>query len=357
MNWSKLLAYLGLSILSLGYCQSGQAQPHAVAMVYHHVASDTPASTSVSPSQFAAHVDYLQAQQFNVWHLGQIVRTLQAGQALPERTIALTFDDAYQSVYSTVLPMLQARGWPMTVFVNTAATERGQAPYMSWQQLRKLVAAGVEIGNHSHSHAHLLARLPGESKADWRARVTSDIQRAQHKLQQQLGVNATLFAYPYGEFSQPLQALVAEQKLLGVAQHSGAFDAHSDFLALPRFPMSGIYASTSNFIQRANTAPLHLSAVPANGHIVRTDTPLALQLTLQQPPANAHLLACFSSLLEPGSLQQQAVGRWSLQLSAAAPVGRSKINCTLPDLNRPGQYLWWSYLLMRPPADAAWYTQ
>ena len=51
--------------------------------------------------------------------LQELVDALRAGQPLPDRTAAITFDDGYISIYDTAWPLLRARGWPFTVFVNT----------------------------------------------------------------------------------------------------------------------------------------------------------------------------------------------------------------------------------------------
>ncbi|MEM9620626.1 MAG: polysaccharide deacetylase family protein [Pseudomonadota bacterium] len=359
MPWSKQRRLSFWLCLLLIWTHTGAiaASEHAVVLVYHHVANDTPASTSVSPELFAAHLAYLAQADFTVLSLGSIVKLLKQQQPLPPRTVALTFDDAYRSVLTTALPMLAARNWPFTVFVNTAATDRGAAPYMNWSQLEELVAAGVEIGNHSHTHAHLVAQQPDESKQQWQLRVNQDITAAHTRLQEKLGVETELFAYPYGEFTPELTALVAALDLTGVAQHSGAIDQFSDFLALPRFAMAGRYAELDNFVQRVNARPLHLQANPRNGYVVPApDTLPQLELQLMRDQPNPTQLNCFAGGHGRMGLEQTATNQWQLRFDKPLNVGRTRINCTLPDSDRSGQFLWWSYLLMQPTADGKWYT-
>jgi hypothetical protein len=45
---------------------SASAANHAVVLLYHHVDSDTPASTSVTPADFKRHLDYLWDNNFFV---------------------------------------------------------------------------------------------------------------------------------------------------------------------------------------------------------------------------------------------------------------------------------------------------
>ncbi len=101
---------------------------HAVVLTYHHVATDTPPSTSISPTQFAAHLDYLAKRGATVMSLKALADRLQKGQSVPDNTVALTFDDAYASVFTEAHKQLSARGWPYTIFVSSEAIDDGHKP-------------------------------------------------------------------------------------------------------------------------------------------------------------------------------------------------------------------------------------
>ena len=72
------------------------ADQNAVISVYHHVSNSTPPSTSLSPAAFRAHLSFLAENNFTVLPLTQILTTLNDGEDLPERTVAITFDDGYE---------------------------------------------------------------------------------------------------------------------------------------------------------------------------------------------------------------------------------------------------------------------
>ncbi|MFW5816638.1 MAG: polysaccharide deacetylase family protein, partial [Wenzhouxiangella sp.] len=220
----------------------------AVVLVYHHVSDQTPPSTSVTPARFAAHLDYLAENDFEVWPVERLLAAaIEGAETLPERVVAITFDDAYASVHHTAWPMLRERGWPFAVFANTDAIDAGRAPYMDWQGLRDLHADGVTIGNHSASHAHLIARQPGESVRAWRERVSADLDLARQRIVEEIGVEPAIFAYPYGEDSSALAELVGADHEFALVQRSGAVGAHTDPLAVPRFPMASGFDSMERF--------------------------------------------------------------------------------------------------------------
>ena len=72
----------------------------------------------------------------------------------PPRSIVITIDDGFESVYTTAWPMLKEFGYPFTVYVNTQFVNTG-AKSMSWKQLAELRDAGVDIACHSYSHDNM----------------------------------------------------------------------------------------------------------------------------------------------------------------------------------------------------------
>jgi peptidoglycan/xylan/chitin deacetylase (PgdA/CDA1 family) len=70
---------------------------------------------NTTPSQFAAHLDYLTGY-YRVVPLADLIE-----QPPPIGAVALTFDDGFRSVYENAWPQLQARGLPATCFLATSA--------------------------------------------------------------------------------------------------------------------------------------------------------------------------------------------------------------------------------------------
>lgn len=326
---------------------------HAVILTYHHVSAATPSSTSLTPQEFAAHLNLIADSGYVVWPLAQLLERLRAGQGVPQNAVALTFDDAYQSVFTEARPLLEARGWPYTIFVTTDAIDHRQSPYMTWEQLRTLVAEGVGIGNHSTHHTHLARQTVGESQTAWRQRVREDIEHAAGRLKIELGVSASLFAYPYGEYSQALRAEIADMDLIGLGQHSGPIGFDSDFLALPRFPVAGNYAGLDDLALRLKTQPLNIQAEPVGPQLLASTE----EITLRVPPGpyDSAQIACYASGQGRMHLELMDSGRYKIRPMRPLLAGRSKYNCTIPHDSESGVYFWWSYLLMKPHADGSWY--
>ncbi len=332
-------------MLSLAWSAPVAAAHHAVVLQYHHFGSDTPEVTSVKLATFEQHLKYLEENDFTVLPLWDIVTRLREGNPLPERTVAITIDDAFISVYTEAYPRLKKRGYPFTVFVPTQAVDRGAGGYMTWKQMKEMKRSGASFASHGHTHAHLLRRKEDESDEQWARRISDDIRLSIDRLQEELGSNPKLFAYPYGEYSIKLKHLVKELGLVGVGQHSGPIGTESDFLALPRFPMGGVYSMMEQFAVKVRTLPFSVTKEDPEDPVLPDGiSKPVLRLTLKPGDYSDRTLACY---LGGGKLKVRWVDKENrvVEVSTETPLpqGRSRYNCTAShrDENR---YFWYSHL-------------
>lgn len=357
-------AYWPLVLLLLG-CgpPSSGAEPvaagHAVILLYHHVAPDTPQSTSVTPETFAAHLDYLADHDYSVLPLSRVQSALAGqGDPLPPRAVAITFDDGYRSVAEQAAPLLVRHGFPYAVFVTTDYVDRDFGNVMTWDTLRRLEADGAEIANHSRTHEHYLARRDGESAGDWRDRVEADMAFAQQRLTKELRAPLAAIAYPYGEFDPALEEIAESLDLVGYGQQSGPVGPSSPRRALPRFPMAGRYASLDDLAERLRTRPFDVELIDAPDPVLAVDAPApSLRMRLDADAARLDALNCFVSG-QPAprvSWVDRNAGIVEVTASGTLPVGRSKYTCTAPARDADGIYYWYSHLWMKPPAGGGWY--
>ena len=354
------LRYAGYGLALLILCAPALAlgARSAVVLEYHHVAEDTPPSTSVTPDTFGRHMQHLADHDFHVWPLPKIVATLRAGGEVPERTVALTFDDAYRSVYEEVFPRMQRRGWPFTVFVATGPIDRGIDAYATWDQLREMEAGGATIANHTVSHEHMIRRRAGESEREWRRRLRREVEEAQKRLAAEVELPARLFAYPYGEFSPVVEEVIRELGYVGFGQQSGALGPDSNFAALPRFPIATGFASLNTFALKVRSRPLPVARTdPDSGVLGPDDSRPQLRLFLEPGPYRPEAIRCYlRGEAVPVRLEQTEPRQLVVRPERTLGAGRSKINCTAP-IDGDDDWFWYSFLWMKPHADGRWYQE
>ncbi|MGM0953311.1 MAG: polysaccharide deacetylase family protein [Pseudomonadota bacterium] len=317
-----------------------------VVLQYHHVDDSTPRATSTTPSLFRDQLDMIRELDLEVVPLLSGTRQALSGEMSDSSHIAITFDDAYESVYNTAAPLLSELELPYTIFVNTDAI--GSHGYMTWQQLREVADDGrVTIANHSADHGHL-ARKPDESRADWQQRVTQSLDNAQDKLEKELDQNVPMFAYPYGEFDKALEKKLESREWLGFGQQSGPIGRHSHHTRLPRFPMADAYGQLENLKDKllSKAFPVPASELP-DGIVENNPPTLTFALGDELSPAR---LTCFASGfgridmdVDDGEVVVQAPGEITSR--------RFRYNCTHPAGD--GSFYWLSqqWLNLDAPED------
>lgn len=350
MNGRKIIALIILLISSLAV----GAENHGVILQYHHISDETPASTSLSPASFRAQLDILEQGGYNIVSLPYLLTALRQNIPLKDKTVAITFDDGYVSVYETAFPMLRERGWPFTVFIAPDAIDNNQPYTMSWQQIKQLSEAGVTIANHSFSHQHLVRKLVGESDTDWQNRIIADIQKAERIIQDKTSQNHRLFAWPYGEFMPELLEPLASAGFIALAQHSGPVHSESNFQALPRFPFSHAFANLDNFILKSSSLPLPVKEVKPEHILFDHRQSPVFKFTLVESYPNTGQISCYAS--EQGRVKSRVDGQVvTVELHRIPPVGRSRINCTLAAGNK--RFHWFSLPIIRKHDDGSWYQE
>jgi len=127
-----------------------------IVLLYHRVAGPRfdPLMLDVSPSTFADHLALLRTEA-TVLPLGEFEERRRAGR-LPERAVAITFDDGYADNLLTAVPLLRAADLPATIFV-TAGMVDGSGEFW-WDDVERVAFA-----------AHPLAGGMPESGISWMA--------------------------------------------------------------------------------------------------------------------------------------------------------------------------------------------
>jgi peptidoglycan/xylan/chitin deacetylase (PgdA/CDA1 family) len=154
------------------------------------------AVTRVTPAQFAHQVETVLRAGFAILPLQDYLNRPEPR----ERAIALTFDDAYASVYEHAFPVLKQYGLRATLFVITRYMGKLddwdvnfghiRFPHMTAEQVVRLAAEGWEIGSHSMRHLDL-SRLSQNL-------LEEEVMGSRRTLEQLTGQKICTISYPFG---------------------------------------------------------------------------------------------------------------------------------------------------------------
>jgi peptidoglycan/xylan/chitin deacetylase (PgdA/CDA1 family) len=313
--------------------------------VYHRFGDHRYPSTNITTADFQKHLKYLKDNTFHVITLGDALDLLQNDRIIPDKTVVLTIDDGYASFYRQGMPLLRQYGFAATLFVNSGLV--GSADFMSWTELRQLQREGIEIGNHSHSHAHFVDFSPAQQVVRFR----EDLKQSQQLFVEKLGEAPKLYSYPYGEYSLSMLPVLKEEGLIGAAaQNSGVISTFSNFFALPRFPVAGKYASLERFKEKAAMKALPVEVLGEYDHIFTGGIPPTLKLRLIQPGVvDTQHFQCFVADSRECTLQfEKDSNIISIKSNHPFRSRRTLYTITAPSASTSDSWYWFSHLWIEP---------
>ena len=191
--------------------QDGRLGLHNVPMVlmYHGIADvpEDPHQLCVSPGRFAEQMAWMDQRGLRGVSVGTLVEAM--GEGRHRGMVGITFDDGYTNVLESALPVLQRRGFGASVYIISGRLggsnewDEGPAwPLLDAGGVRKLAAAGLEIGSHSATHVRLAGLDPDQ--------LAAEVKGSRADLAALLQTEIRGFAYPYGSMDAAARRAVRD---------------------------------------------------------------------------------------------------------------------------------------------------
>ena len=311
-------------------------------MAYFTVGRDDIPATNVTTDQFASHLAELASGDYHVMALPDVLKAYKANTPLPENAVAITFDGGDKSVLTNAAPLLERYGFPYTVFIATGHADTLFPNHLNWRDIKTLHKTGLaNFGLHPESYTNLSGK-PLET-------IRSQLNNATVRFRNEMGFNAGLFAYPFGEYDENYHETVSAYGFQGAfGQQSGvAYNGH-DVFALPRFTMTENYANIDRFQMTANALPLPVTDMtPAYSHIYKSQP--SVGFTAPELLGKLNRLSCFASGQEKPEINIVGKNRIEIRLAQSIDESRFRLNCTLPaeagNSNETKRWRWLGALL------------
>ena len=206
-------------------------------LMYHYVRDASLATDregwnlSVSPDNFRKQVAWLRDHNYNAITMRDADLILAGKKAMPERPVAITFDDGYRDFYTTAAPILRDAGFTATNYVPTRLLD-GDSAYMTWSQVQELDAEGFEMAAHSQYHTDITTTTSNQARLE--------VFGSKADLESHLGHQVVDWAYPYGAVNVAAAALVREAGFWnGTTTQPGSWHEPGQLLYLTRVRMGG----------------------------------------------------------------------------------------------------------------------
>lgn len=199
------------------------------ALVYHKIANRLEwGITRQKVEQFERQMRYLKEQGY---------RPVRMEEAFEERDsedskeILITFDDGYESVYTSAFPILQRYGFTACIFLITGYVGKlndwdvnwgKKFRHISWNQVKEMQRYGFSFGSHTVNH-------PDLTKLEKRF-VEYELKRSRETLEDKLSQKADSLSFPFGRYNQMVEQSALDtgyRKAFTICPSRGNADSHS----------------------------------------------------------------------------------------------------------------------------------
>lgn len=197
-------------------------------LCYHRFGNGCNSPLCVSAQLFDHQMRYLHNNGYRVITPEQLMAFLEYQAPLPKKSVMITIDDGYRSVYEIAYPILKKYGYSATLFVYTNYVGVSSKA-ITWKQLRELKSNGFTIGSHTIMHSDLTKQGEHETKEAYEQRLHRELFGAKRIIDKELKQDTFFFAYPFGRANTRAIALAHQagyQMAVTVKRGGNAFFAN-----------------------------------------------------------------------------------------------------------------------------------
>ncbi len=188
-----------------GGLKSGGYQTVPV-LSYYRLSKNKPSKIAITQDDFKAQMKYLKDNGYHVITLDQLLGFLDYREQVPEKSVVITFDDGWISIYDIAVPILKEYGFPATIFIYTDFVGGGKA--MSWKHIKELSEAGFDIQCQTKTHRNLTVLKNKESFKQYFNSLEMEISYPKKLIKEKLNKECNFLAYPYGKTNNLVIAML-----------------------------------------------------------------------------------------------------------------------------------------------------
>ncbi len=135
-----------------------------------------------------------------------------------------------------MLPLVREFNVPVTLFIYPSAISNASYA-LTWAQLEALARTGLfDVQSHTYWHPNFKVEKRRLAPAAYRELVVNQLVRPRTVLEQKVGADVNLLAWPFGIYDEELLRLAAESGYVaGLTLDGRVVTAGTSIMALPRF--------------------------------------------------------------------------------------------------------------------------
>lgn len=250
-------------------CSKDQNPNQFTIFSYHEISDKSEtleASYAVSPSNFEQQILWMIKNGYHFIKIDDILNHKNKNKKLPNKSVLITFDDGYSSVYKNAFPILKKYKIPTVIAlvgswmaetqkVNFGGKLVDRSAFLTQQQLKEMIDSGlVEVASHSFDlHKGILGNPQGnmqpamrtrqwfentkkyEDEASYKKRIFEDLSKNNKFIKQFSGQEPRVMVWPYGHYNVETREIASKLGMkIGLTLDDGSNTAATHLWGLRR---------------------------------------------------------------------------------------------------------------------------
>ena len=156
---------------------------------YHEVVKKGEGATyqKIEEEKFEAQMQYLRDHGYTSLFFSEL------GKPLPQKSVIVSFDDGFRSVYDNAAPIMQKYGIKGNIYLPTAYIGEDEK-FISWDMARELKDKGFEMQAHTHTHVDVRTLSF--------ATMQNEVTTSGEYFARELGVEPCAICLPFGTYNR-----------------------------------------------------------------------------------------------------------------------------------------------------------
>lgn len=178
-------------------------------LVYHKFSKHVSDRMTVREDAFEEQMAFLKRNGYRVIRLQELFDFLDRKSPIPKKSVVITFDDGWLSMYEIAYPILKRYGYPATLFVYTDLI-RPSNTSLDWRKIREMAQNGIDMQCHSKTHRSLGKLEDEETLQAYFEAVKAELVESAKIIKRQLNKDVKYLAYPFGDTNSLVIAMLGK---------------------------------------------------------------------------------------------------------------------------------------------------
>lgn len=172
-----------------------------VSILGYHDFSSTKKATDmmITTEDFRKQMQSLKDINANIISMEDFIAWKKGEKKIEDKSIVITIDDGWKSVYTEAYPVLKEFGYPFTVFLYTDYVDGGGSA-LTTKMIKEMQKNGCTIGSHSISHPYpsKVKKEKAKGEESFTKYLQHQLGDSRKKLEEKFGAIVNSYAYPGG---------------------------------------------------------------------------------------------------------------------------------------------------------------